>query len=532
MKKKEKRQINLTDQDYSDLKQRIQEGKITQDDIGVILSILDLVVSLKNLLRSKKIGMVRLLKQLFGFKTEKNSQKTSTSTPEVNNSHKKRKGRNGREDYTGANKISVDHESLQPGDKCPSCLNGFLKEDKPSVDYDWKGNTPLTLDIYLLQRLLCPTCKESFIAKSPVKETAKTVDDSQDEIKVTRCNKNAFANSVVACLRFMYGVPHYRLEKIQGSMGIMLPASTQYKMVKQVYISAIHVFERLVFLAAQGNLFFADDTATKILDWLAGHGPPTKVTKTPRKKANTTAIISESTEGREIVLYLTGSNAAGDNMKMLLKKRGDSYEAPLYMADGLAANDPGEEHVVIKICCLDHGRRKFHELLSIYPRQCQHVLDELALVYKADREAKLQKLSAGDRQKLHAKVSGPVMSRLGNWMQQQLSSTKVEENSELGRAIKYFLTRWTEFTEFLHTPNVPLSNSTAERAIKKIITHRKNSLFYKTAKGAHVGDVIQSLISTCQAEGINCFKYLAWIQENRSNVQAAPDRYLPWKFTE
>ena len=34
------------------------------------------------------------------------------------------------------------------------------------------------------------------------------------------------------------------------------------------------------------------------------------------------------------------------------------------------------------------------------------------------------------------------------------------------------------------------------RALKKAILHRKNSLFYKTMKGAEVGDLFMSLIHT------------------------------------
>ncbi|SMF75823.1 Transposase IS66 family protein [Pseudobacteriovorax antillogorgiicola] len=78
--------------------------------------------------------------------------------------------------------------------------------------------------------------------------------------------------------------------------------------------------------------------------------------------------------------------------------------------------------------------------------------------------------------------------------------------------MNYMIKRWTELNEFMHTPGVPFSNAECERTIKKLITHRKYSLFYKTAKGAQVGDVIQSLIATCQELGVSPCKYLAWLQ--------------------
>ena len=115
-------------------------------------------------------------------------------------------------------------------------------------------------------------------------------------------------------------------------------------------------------------------------------------------------------------------------------------------------------------------------------------------------------------------------------MQAGLASKEVEENEELGKAIKYVLKRWTELNEFHHIAGVPLSNAECERAIKAIIRHRKNSLAYKTENGAHVGDVIQSLIATCEYVQVNIFEYLAWIQANKSAVIAEPARYTPWAY--
>ena len=42
----------------------------------------------------------------------------------------------------------------------------------------------------------------------------------------------------------------------------------------------------------------------------------------------------------------------------------------------------------------------------------------------------------------------------------------------------------------------PLDNNLVERALKKAILHRKNSLCYKTEKGTEVGDLFMGLIHT------------------------------------
>src|SRR5450432_814989 len=45
----------------------------------------------------------------------------------------------------------------------------------------------------------------------------------------------------------------------------------------------------------------------------------------------------------------------------------------------------------------------------------------------------------------------------------------------------------------LRKAGVPLDNNIVERALKKAILHRKNSLFYKTRKGAQMGDLFMSV---------------------------------------
>ena len=65
---------------------------------------------------------------------------------------------------------------------------------------------------------------------------------------------------------------------------------------------------------------------------------------------------------------------------------------------------------------------------------------------------------------------------------------------------------------FLRQEGAPLDNNVCERALKRAILHRKNSMFYKTRNGAEVGDMVgdihMSLISTCELCGVNPPTYL------------------------
>jgi hypothetical protein len=67
--------------------------------------------------------------------------------------------------------------------------------------------------------------------------------------------------------------------------------------------------------------------------------------------------------------------------------------------------------------------------------------------------------------------------------------------------------------------------------LKKAILHRKNAMFYKTLKGAQVGDLFMSLIHTCSLAGTNPIDYFAALQENAAAMAEAPDQWLPWNYT-
>jgi hypothetical protein len=108
------------------------------------------------------------------------------------------------------------------------------------------------------------------------------------------------------------------------------------------------------------------------------------------------------------------------------------------------------------------------------------------------------------------------MDDLKEWFRSMIEDKKVEPNSGLGKAIKYMRKHWNELTLFLREPDAPLDNNICERALKKAILHRKNALFYKTERGAYVGDLFMSLIHTCSLCNINPFDYLKQIQKHFS----------------
>lgn len=87
-------------------------------------------------------------------------------------------------------------------------------------------------------------------------------------------------------------------------------------------------------------------------------------------------------------------------------------------------------------------------------------------------------------------------------------------------------------TLFLRVPGAPLDNNVCERTLKRAILHRKNALFYKTCHGAHVGDILMSLIHTCALCGANPFDYLTELDCHAGQLSATPQNWMPWNYRE
>jgi len=124
------------------------------------------------------------------------------------------------------------------------------------------------------------------------------------------------------------------------------------------------------------------------------------------------------------------------------------------------------------------------------------------------------------------------MDGLERWMAEQFDKRLVEPNSGLGKALHYLIRHWDALTLFLRKVGAPLDNNLCEQVLKRAIIHRKGSLFYKTLRGAEVGDIYMSLIHTCRLCDINPFDYLNALQQRAQEVIGAPAQWLPWNFRE
>ena len=529
-----------------DVLQRAEAKQFRDEDYETAGMVVKSYVQLVDLLKDKNTSIGRLRKMLFGASTEKtetvlggpavlesspaSDRDGPTEPTDASNSEDEPParpqghGRNGVDAYEGAEKIEVPHESLQPGDACPECGKGTVYEmSRPGVLVRITGQAPIDAKVYRLQKLRCNLCGKVFTARPP------------EGIGSTKYN--ATAASMIALLKYGSGLPFNRLEGLQGNLGIPLPASTQWDIVNAQAKHSEPVYAELIRQAAQGDVVYNDDTTTKILELMGERGqqkaladePVEGVTsEKPRKGMFTSGVVSTS-DGRRIALFFSGRQHAGENLKDVLSERAGDLAPPIQMCDALSRNLPGELKTIVANC-LAHGRRQFVDVAEHFPEECRHVLEALAAVYRNDAIARKRGLSPEARLEFHQAESGLTMEELHTWLARQFDQRLVEPNSTLGGAIRYMLKHWDKLTLFLRVPGAPLDNNVCERALKKAILHRKNSLFFKTAHGAHVGDLFMSLIYTCELCGSNPFDYLTELEQHADELVTNPGGWMPWNY--
>ncbi len=416
---------------------------------------------------------------------------------------------------------------MKSGQRCPKCGKGKIYRIKePAVVVRITGQAPLEATVYEMERWRCNLCGEVFTAEAPEEVGPAKWDEA--------------AASMVGLLKYGTGMPFHRLEQLQKSLGIPLPASTQWQMVKETAEAIEPAWEELVREAAQGEVLHNDDTTAVILESIherrkreqaeeSGEAPEPG----ERTGTFTTGIVSVVGE-RKIALFFTGHQHAGENLRDVLLKRAAGLPAPIQMCDGLARNEPElpEELRVILSNCNAHARRQYVDVASRFPEECRYVLEVFRDVYHNDAVARRRGMSPDERLAFHQAESAPRMEDLRRWMAEQLDDKKVEPNSGLGEAIRYTQKRWDRLTRFLEVAGVPLDNNAAERILKKAILSRKNSYFYKTARGAHVGDMFMSLIHTTELVSANPFDYLTELQKHVKEVKSNPSHWMPWNYRE
>jgi hypothetical protein len=498
---------------------------LSAEDLNLLLNALLTLTMLQERMADYDVTLHKLRK-LAGI--VRRSEKLSAVLPNAGNNGKPPNGQKKRKRKPKPPAEPIVHdrqfhplEGVEKGQCCPQCQRGKTYDYAPAVFVRVSARAPLSSTEHILQRRRCNTCGTYFTATPP----AEVTDDGAIDQRY-----GYSARAMMAVQRYFAGAPFARQETLQQLFGFPVAASTVFDQCEQLS-DAIHpVFKFMKTAGARAQRFLIDDTTHRILEQPPVTRPDRRTGK-PRSRTGvyTSALIAIDEDEHRYILFQTNVGHAGEWLDQILHARPATAPAPIVMSDALSRNRPYAIEHFESAFCNAHARRQFVDVASRFPEQADWVLERYGLIWQHDDDL-CAGVSPAQRLAIHREHSLPVMEQIRDHGQQSLDSGRVESNSALGEAWRYFLSHFHPLTAFCRLENAPIDNNSTEQELRLIIRGRNNSLFFKTPAGAAIADVITSVVATAYRAGINVFDYLIDLQRHADDVKRHPERWLPWAY--
>jgi len=179
------------------------------------------------------------------------------------------------------------------------------------------------------------------------------------------------------------------------------------------------------------------------------------------------------------------------------------------LTDGYAAYEAyAARHGNIHARCWSHSRRKFEAAKNADPDGAEEALSLIGVLYRHERKIRKKKLKGPQKLAYRREWLTPAVDAFFGWCQQQRQRVDLLPSDPFGQALGYAARRETGLRVFLEDPEVAIDTNHVERGLRAIPMGRRNWLFAWTEVGAERVGAIQSLLVTCQLQGVNPYTYL------------------------
>ena len=318
--------------------------------------------------------------------------------------------------------------------------------------------------------------------------------------------------------KFVMGSPLYRQEQELNRKGIHLSRQTMSNWIlKATEDYLVPVYEQMHKELLTRDVLHADETTLQVL-----HEPE----KRPQSDSYMWLYRTSGDTDKPVVLYEYQPGRGAKHPKEFLA----GYRGYLH-TDGYAGyHDLGEGITVVG--CWAHLRRKFDEAVKSLPKgkakgsSASQGLTYCNLLFGIEQE--LAELTPEERYEQRLKQAKPVLDAMFAWANTRSAAPK----SVLGKAFHYLKEQWPYLTNYLKDGRLEISNNRAERSIKPFVIDRKNFLFANTPKGATGSAVMFSLIQTAIENGVDPYRYLAWLMKQAKDADLSQEEtsqaLLPW----
>ena len=300
--------------------------------------------------------------------------------------------------------------------------------------------------------------------------------------------------------KYVDHLPLYRQKQIFARENIQIASSTIEGWTKEALIKLQPLYDQLVFDTKAKGYLQVDETPIKVLDSDkkgAAHQGYYWVYHAPLD--GTVLFDYSPTRGSSAPLAILGT------FKGYLQ------------TDGYAVYEKyGKKKEITHLACWAHARREFEKALDNDRPRAERALLMIQELYKVERRAKEEQLSADRIKELRLEESLPVINEMGKWIFEEIKNTLPK--SQIGKAMAYAYARWDALSAYLYDGNLQIDNNLAENAIRPIALGRKNYLFAGSHEAAQRSAMIYSLFAICKKHEVNPYQWLKYTLENIMSI--------------
>ncbi|HWH73359.1 MAG TPA: IS66 family transposase [Methylibium sp.] len=356
------------------------------------------------------------------------------------------------------------------------------------------------------EKLACTACQTIFQAPAPSRPIPRGL-----------ASAGLLAHVMVS--KYCDHLPLYRLSRIYAREGVDIERATMAGWVEQVHALLDPLVAALGRYVRQGTKVHADDTPVNVL------APGNGKTRTGRLWVYVRDDRPAASTQPPAAWYRYSPDRKGEHPRGHLSGFGGILQADAYGGWG-GLYDNG----VTEAACWAHARRPWWDLYEAHRDEqglAAQALRRIQALYAIEADIRGQPPDIR-RQQRQARA-GPLLAEFHGWLHAAL--TKVSTKSELAKAARYSLVRWTALSRYVDDGRIEIDNSAAERAIRGIALGRSNYLFMGSDEGGHRAASLYSLVETAK---LNALDPQAYLREVLERIAEHPinriDELLPWNI--
>ena len=295
--------------------------------------------------------------------------------------------------------------------------------------------------------------------------------------------------------KYLHHLPLYRQEQMFARHGIDLSRKTMDDWVEKVADWLSPLYEKIRSELRASGYLQVDETPVRFnlaegggsgqgYFWVYHHPPP------------------PGAHGRNILFEWHTSRASTCLRDML-----DTFKGTVQCdAYGAYASYVKRREDMVLAGCWAHARRYFYEARDEDPVLAGWFLHQIQLLYRIERELRVQVCGPRGRMARRVSESGMIMERikrvLGRKWRQALP------RSRIGKAMAYTLSNWESLICYLNDGRLEIDNNLVENAIRPTAIGKKNWLFIGHPDAGQRSAIIYTILATCKTHGIDPWEYL------------------------